>query len=129
MNEALKTCCPQKSEGSLSVISSQASESGPMPCAKPDGLMTAQSGPDPARANLSARQAKEAGVLTSGTHGPRSFTSLRLSVLSRSLGNRLQAKTALLGSTLFKLTWKLRDTPSGLWISALRASVRRTSDK
>jgi hypothetical protein len=30
---------------------------------------------------------------------------------------------------LFNLTWKQRVTPSGLSISALRASVRRTSDK
>jgi hypothetical protein len=35
--------------------------------------------------------------------------------------------TRSLGSTLFKLTWKLRTTPSGRSISALRGSVRRTS--
>ena len=36
--------------------------------------------------------------------------------------------TRSLGSTLFKLTWKLRTTPLGRSISALRGSVRRTSD-
>jgi hypothetical protein len=36
--------------------------------------------------------------------------------------------TDSLGSTLFALTWKLRTTPAGRSIYALRASVRRTSD-
>ena len=36
---------------------------------------------------------------------------------------------ALLGSTLYRLTWKERVTPSGLSIPALRASVPRTSAK
>jgi hypothetical protein len=40
----------------------------------------------------------------------------------------LQVKTASLGSTLFKLTWKQRATPAGRLIPALRASVLRTSD-
>jgi hypothetical protein len=35
----------------------------------------------------------------------------------------------LLGSTLFKLTWKQRDTPAQRLIYALRASVLRTSGK
>src|SRR5271166_2444795 len=75
MNEALKTCCPQKSGGTPSVISSQASESGPTPCVKPDGPTTAQSGPDPARANLSVQPEKEKEILTndiSGRYGSRS---------------------------------------------------------
>jgi hypothetical protein len=44
------------------------------------------------------------------------------------LESKLQAKTASVGSTLYKLTWKQRDTPSQLKISALRASALRTSD-
>jgi hypothetical protein len=40
----------------------------------------------------------------------------------------LQAKTASAGSTLYKLTWKQRDTPSQQKIYALRASALRTSD-
>jgi hypothetical protein len=42
--------------------------------------------------------------------------------------SKLQALTASLGSTLYKLTWKVRATPQGRQICALRASVRRTSD-
>jgi hypothetical protein len=45
-----------------------------------------------------------------------------------SLVSRLRARLASLGSKLFTLTWKERTTPSGLTISALRASAHRTSD-
>ena len=91
--------------------------------------MTNQSGQVRARASLSPRQAKEAGLLTSGTYGRRSSISSRTVALRLSLESRLQARTALLGSTLFKLTWKERVTPSGRSIPALRASVPRTSAK
>lgn len=46
----------------------------------------------------------------------------------RSLANRLRARTASLGSTLYLLTWKSRSTPSGRSIYALRASEAPTSD-
>ena len=115
-------------EGIPSAISSPESASGATPCAAPDGLMIGPSGPAPAPANLSARQAKEAGSLMSGTYGPISTTSSASAALQSSLVSRLQAKTALVGSTLFKLTWKERVTPAQRSISALRASVRRTSD-
>lgn len=97
-------------------------------CASPDGLTINQSGPDPARASLSARQAKEMGLLTSGTFGPTSFTSSASADLSMSLANRLQAVTQTHGSTLYKLTRKEWDTPSGLCRLRQRASVRRTSE-
>lgn len=100
-----------------------------MPSAQPGGETTSQSGRVPARANLSARQAAEAGLLTSGTYGLRSSTSLKDADLRLSLENKLRQRTASLGSTLFKLTWKERVTPAGRSISALRASVLRTSGK
>ena len=114
-------------EDLLNATSSQGSGSGPTPCVAPDGLMIDRSGPAPALVSLSARQAKEAGLLTSGTSGLRGSTSSTSADLQRSLANRLRVRTALLGSTLFNLTWRERATPSGRWISALRASVRRTS--
>jgi len=112
----------------LNVTSSPGSASGPTASAKPVGQMIAPSGPDPARASLSARQAKAAGLLTSGTYGPRGTTSFESVALQRSLENKLRARTASAGSTLFNLTWKQRTTPSGLSISALRASGRRIFD-
>ncbi len=113
--------------GLNNAIFSPASESGATHCVAPDGLMTDPSGLVPAPANLSARQAKAAGLLTSGICGPRSSISSVSADLQSSLENRLQAVTASLGSTLYKLTWRRRATPAGRWIPALRASVRRIS--
>jgi len=93
------------------------------------GQMIAPSGAAPVRANLSARQAKVKGLMTSGTYGPPGTGSSNSVDLVSSLVNRLRAKTALLGSTLYKLTWKDWITPGGGSISALRGSVRRTSGK
>ena len=66
--------------------------------------------------------------MTSGTCGPRSTTSSASADLTLSLVSKLQAKTASVGSTLYCLTWKQRDTPGGGSIFALRASARRISD-
>ena len=107
---------------------SPGSASGLIPSASPDGLTIAQSGLVPARASLSARQAKEMGLLTSGTFGPTSSTSSASADLSMSLANRLQAVTQTHGSTLYKQTWKEWDTPSGLCRLRQRASARRTSE-
>ena len=112
-----------------SVISLLESASGPMRFVKRDGLTTAPSGPDHALASLSAAQVSEKGLLTSGTYGHTGSTSSRSADLSKSLENRLRQKTDGLGSTLYKLTWKHWDLPSGRQICALRASVRRTSGK
>jgi hypothetical protein len=114
-------------ESSLSATSSQASASGPTPCAKQDGPMIALYGQDHVRASLSARQAKAQGLLTSGISGQLGTISSKSAALQSSLASRLQAKTALVGSTLYNLTWKHRATPSGRSIYALRASVRRIS--
>ena len=102
--------------------------SGPTPSASQDGQTINQSGLAPARASLSARQAKEMGLLTSGTFGPTSSISSVSTDLSMSLANRLQAVTQIHGSTLYKLTWKEWDTPSGLCRFRQRASVHRTSE-
>lgn len=104
------------------------SASGRTHCAEQDGPTTVLSGPVPAHASLSARQAKEMGLLTSGTYGRTSTGLFKTADLQSSLASRLRAETDLAGSTLYKLTWKDRATPAGRSIPALRASVRRTSD-
>lgn len=109
-------------------ISSPESASGPIPCDLLDGQMIDLFGLVPVRANLSARQAKDLGLMTSGTSGPLSTTSSKSASLQSSLVSRLQAKTQTLGSTLYKLTWKPWATGSGLSRSRLRASVLRTSE-
>ena len=113
----------------LNATSSQASAYGPTPCAKPDGLIISRYGLDLAHASLSARQAKERGLLTSGIYGPRSTGSSASVSLASSLVSRLQEKTASAGSTLWRLTWKTWATPAGRCLSLLRASARPTSEK
>ena len=110
-----------------SATSSPESGDGPTPCASPDGPMTVPCGPAPALANLSARQAKAAGLLTSGTSGPPGFGSSDSAARSQSLASKLQAALALLGSTLFSLTWKAQVTPAGRLFYRLAASALRTS--
>ena len=114
--------------GIPSAIFSRASGAGAMPCASLAGQMTAPCGRAPVRVNLSARQAKERGLLMSGTFGPRSSISSASAALTRSLVSRLRAKTVSFGSTLYNLIWRERVTPSGRLIPALRATARRISD-
>lgn len=108
-------------------ISSPELASGVTPSDKPDGQTIDQPGQEVALASLSARQAKEAGLTTSGTYGRPSTGSSASVDLMLSLASRLRQRTDLLGSTLFKLTWKQRGTPLGRSIYALRASAHRTS--
>ena len=98
---------------SPSAISSQALGFGLMPSDLPDGATTDLFGLVPVRANLSARQAKELGLMTSGTFGQPSITSSKSASLQSSLESKLRAVTQCLGSTLYKLTWKPWATPSG----------------
>jgi hypothetical protein len=84
-------------------------------------------GPARVLASLSARQAKEQGLMTSGTYGLPSSTSSSSASLQSSLESKLPARMDSRGSTLFKLTWKRRATPQGRSIFALRASGLRTS--
>jgi len=111
-----------------SAISSPESVSGRTRFDSPDGLTIDLFGPVPVRANLSPRQAKELGLLTSGTSGRRGTTSSASAALQSSLASRLQARTSTLGSTLFSMTWKPWNTPAPRSLSRLRASVRRTSE-
>ena len=128
MNEVSKMFDLPISPASSSTISLPELEAGLTPSVSPDGLTTAPSGPALAPASLSARQAKAAGLLTSGTFGPPSTGSSASVNLTLSLGNRLKARLEGLGSTLFSLTWKQAATPAGRRYSLLRASGRRTAD-
>lgn len=119
----LTTC-----EDSTSAISSPESVAGPSRFAAPAGQMIDLFGPVPVRANLSPRQAKELDLMTSGTSGRPSTGLSKSAALQSSLESRLRAKTQILGSTLYKMTWKSWAMPSGRLRSRLRASVLRTSE-
>ncbi len=126
MNDPLRTSIQMNCDSTRNAISSPESESGVTPCASQAGLTTDPSGQVPAPASLSARQAKERGLLTSGTFGPRSTTSSASAALQSSLASRLLAKMDSAGSTLYRLTWKERATPAGRRIFARRASALHT---
>lgn len=126
MNAPLKMFTQMTLEGIPSATFLPESVSGLMPCDKLGGLTIDQFGQALVPANLSARQAKALGFLTSGIYGQHGSTSSRNASLSESMVSKLRAKTGLLGSTLYKLTWKERTTPAGRQIFALRASVPRT---
>lgn len=113
--------------GMCNAISSPESAGGLLPCALPDGPMTERYGPDRAHASLSARQAKEMGLMTSGTCGRHSHGSSASANLQSLLESKLQARLQSLGSTLYSLTWKAWVTPAGRSLPRLRASAARTS--
>lgn len=102
-------------------------ESGAIRYARLGGRTIAQFGREAAHANLSALQAKVLGWTMSGICGPTGSSSSRSVSLQSSLENRLQVRLSNLGSTLYTLTWKPWVTPSGVYRSRLRASVRRIS--
>ena len=119
--------CQTTLQDSRSAIFLPESAGGLTRCGNPDGQMIDMFGLVPVRANLSARQAKALRLLTSGTYGQHFTISSESAALSLFLVSKLQAKTQMLGSTLYKMTWKPWVTPSGRSRFRLRASVLRTS--
>lgn len=113
---------------SISAISLPGSADGRLPCVAQDGPTIAPYGQHHAPANLSARQAKVLGLLTSGTYGPPHIGLSASAALSWSLASNLAALTRTTGSTLYKLTWKPWAMPSGRLRFRLRASARRTGE-
>ena len=122
-----RTFTPMTLSNTRSATSSPASESGPTHSDWPDGPTLVKFGPHRVRVSLTARQAKAAGLLTSGIFGPIFITSSTSTDLQEFLENRLRARTLTIGSTLYKMTWKRWDMPSGRSRFRLRASAPRTS--
>ena len=110
-----------------SATSSRALVDGPWPSDSQDGLTTGPSGPAAAHANLSASQAKDMGWLTSGTYGRIGSILYGHCDLTPSLVSKLKQRLTTGGSTLFKMTWKEKVTPSLQSVSLLRASGLRIS--
>lgn len=120
---SLQTICA----ATPSVTSSPVSVSGHTLYDELVGTIPVQSGPAPAPANLSPRQARKQGLLTNDTFGQILPGSSASAALQSSLESRLRARLSSLGSTLYTLTWKPWITPSGVSRSRLRASALRTS--
>lgn len=119
---------PQNLPTSISVISLPVWASGRWLFKLSDGRIICEHGREVAPASLSAAQARVLGSLIPATSGPIGSGQSDMSDLTSWLGNKLRLKTALRGSTLYRLTWKERVTPSGRRIHALRGTAPRTSD-
>ncbi len=104
------------------------SAGGHSPCVAPDGPTPDQRGRHHAHANLSARQARGLGLLTSGTYGPPHIGLSASAALSWCLASNLAVLTQTTGSTLYRLTWKPWAMPSGRVRFRLRASAPRTRE-
>lgn len=109
-------------------ITSLASASGATPCVLPDGRMIDPFGLVAALASLSHKQVKALGLQTSGISGLRGSISSASAALQSSLESRLKQRLPTAGSTLFKMTWKQKATPSLRSVCLLRASALRISD-
>ena len=128
MNDQSKTLPPTNSGASHSAISLPVSACGPLRYDALGGLTIDQFGQALAPANLSPRQARMLGLMTSGICGQVSTGSSCSADLQSSLESRLRENLSTLGSTLYTLTWKPWVTPLGPYRFRLRASVRRTSE-
>lgn len=127
MSAASPKSSPKTSEVSRSATSSPGSAFGATPLERLDGQTILPFGQAPVPARVSVQAGSGAASAISVTYGPHGSGSSASYALSMSLASRLRAVTDWLGSTLFRLTWKERVTPSGRRIPALRASGRRTS--
>ena len=125
---ASPTSNPTTSPDSPSATSSPGSAAGPTPSSLPVGPPTDLFGQVRVPASPSAQRGMALAPPIRAIFGQRGFGSSASAALSLSLVNKLRVRMASHGSTLFRLTWKERATPSGRWISALRASALPTSD-
>lgn len=124
-----RTLSRQTSSATRSATSLPASADGPSPCAWPASQTTSLFGRQAPHANLSARKARELGLLTSGTYGRAISISSASAALAASSASKLKQLLTTGGSTLFALTWKEKVSPSGHRVSLLRASAPRTTDR
>lgn len=108
--------------------SSLASEAGASPLASQVGPTKDLFGQAPVPASPSRRQESARAKQMSATSGPSLPPSSASEGPLSWLENRLRARMGCAGLMEYALTWRLRTTPSGRQISALRASAHRTSD-
>lgn len=118
---------PTTCEDSRRFTSSPASASGLTPFARLVGKMTVLYGQAHALANRSQLPATEQAWMTSAISGRTCSDSSKHIDLPSLWESRLRARMGSPGSTLYKLTWKVRSTPHGRQIPALRASALPTS--
>ena len=138
-------CAQMNFPGLDGSTSSQESADGPRPSELPAGPQTFRSGPEAPPASLSASPGNSPRVTTNGTSPPilrswsgpvapscclanRSPAQTFSARFQRQLTDRLQQRLHGHGAMIYKTVWKVRVTPMGRQICALRASALRTLD-
>jgi hypothetical protein len=127
MEEIFSKSEPKICEALPSATSSPELESGAMPLDVQDGMTLDLFGREVVLAPPSRAQAKATGLMTLVISGRLGNDSSQSATLQRSLENSLIKQLDSAGSTLFKLTWRGKDTPLGRRylehaVSALRRS-------
>jgi hypothetical protein len=117
------------SEDSVTATSSPASADGPTPSGSQAGPKRGRRGQARAPVSPSAPAGRALVPMIPAIFGLRGASSSRSVALTSALLNRLRARMDLDGSTVFRLTWKVRTTPSRRRISALRASALPSTDR
>ncbi len=110
------------------VTFSPESAAGPSPLHSPAGRQLDLFGPEAVPASRSAAPESNSHKPTSATSGPCSSALSASAALCMSLGNRLQARLARVGSMEYRQTWKQKATPLGRLYWAHTASARPISD-
>jgi hypothetical protein len=126
MNETSRTSAPPTLPATSAATSSPASGDGISLSSLPGG--TDLFGRALAPASPSASPGKARASRTRATSGRSGFGSSASAVLQSSLESRLRQQFSMDGSILYRLTWKVRRTPSGRRIFLLQASERRSGD-
>lgn len=115
------------SEATRNATSSPESADGATPSDSPDGMTLDLFGQEAAPASPFPARASKRATQTHVISGPSGFGSSASAALQQSLASRLQRQLDGAGSTLYRLTWKRRVTPSGRQYSQLAASAHRTN--
>ena len=138
-------CAQMNFPGFDGSTSSQESADGQRRSASPGGQQTSRSGPAAPHASLSASPGKDSAKMIPGTSPPtlrgwsglgapscclanRSPAQTFSARFQRQLTERLQQRLHGHGAMIYKTVWKVRVTPMGRQICALRASALRTLD-
>lgn len=138
-------CAQMNFPGFDGSTSSQESADGQRRSESPGGQQTSPSGPAAPHASLSASPGNSPRVTTNGTSPPilrswsgpvapscclanRSPAQTFSARFQRQLTDRLQQRLHGHGAMIYKTVWKVRVTPMGRQICALRASALRTLD-
>jgi hypothetical protein len=127
-SDQLQKLSPTNFGATLNAISSLVSADGALHSSLQDGQQIDLFGQEAALVNPSQPQAKDLPKQTKDTSGQSSSISSASAALSMSLGSKLQARLAKVGSMEYRQTWNLKTTPAGRSYWAHTALAHRTSD-